>query len=372
MSQQQTSLSHGSASRSASSNKRPGDSIHDSPGKRPQRDHPANSPKKKNAPKDGEATRSPEDQYAGAIQTALELLAPARLLERVLQAPIAAQRSALGDLLIAAPASSLTPQVLDLVDTVYLTENVAGAALELDDVKRQCFLLTGGDHHVGQLGVWRGDITTLHLDGIVNAANETGLGCFVPSHRCVDNVIHRAAGPNLRVFCDVVMRNRDSQLTAGTKPIITPGGHLAAKHVLHVTSPCILPAGRSPTANETEQLRSCYRGVLDLAKANGLRSVAFCCLGTGLFNFPSALAAEIALEEGRVWQANHAGAMDLVLFDVFTDADEDAYRKAAVRKNLGSCTRLFLCSTVVVFSHIKSSTPLPFCHHDPILSRTAV
>ena len=85
--------------------------------------------------------------------------------------------------------------------------------------------------------VWQGDITTLQVDAILNAANEKGLGCFEPSHRCIDNVIHRAAGPRLRVECNQLMRARGAQLVAGSVPIISKGYNLPSKFVIHATGP---------------------------------------------------------------------------------------------------------------------------------------
>jgi O-acetyl-ADP-ribose deacetylase (regulator of RNase III) len=122
------------------------------------------------------------------------------------------------------------------------------------------------------VAVWKkGDITRLQIDVIlVNAANdqEGGLGCFVPDHRCIDNVIHRGAGPRLRQACHEAMlayRGGGYLLSgAGTPPIVTPAFFLPSNHVIHITGPHIR-SGRSPTDVERHLLAKAYWGSLNKA-----------------------------------------------------------------------------------------------------------
>jgi O-acetyl-ADP-ribose deacetylase (regulator of RNase III)/NAD-dependent SIR2 family protein deacetylase len=183
-----------------------------------------------------------------------------------------------------------------------------------------------------RIAIWRGDICRLAVGAIVNAANDQGLGCFQPHHRCIDNVLHRAAGPRLREECRTQMARRGSPLSAGTPPLLTSGYHLPAQHVLHVTGPCLQPRGRQPTADERATLARCYMGCLETAAAAGIRTLAFCCLSAGLFGYPSRDAAAVALSTVRAWlldDPSRTSQFDALVFDVFTEEDDASYRALA-------------------------------------------
>lgn len=170
--------------------------------------------------------------------------------------------------------------------------------------------------------LWRGDITTLAADAIVNAANSGLRGCFVPGHPCIDNAIHAAAGPQLRADCDAIVRAQGSPEPAGAAKV-TRGYHLPARFVLHTVGPIV---HGEPTADDAAALASCYRACLDLAAAvDGIRTVAFCSVSTGVFGYPKAAAARVALRAVAEWLDAHPGRLDLVVFDVFTADDGDVY-----------------------------------------------
>ena len=169
------------------------------------------------------------------------------------------------------------------------------------------------------LYLWRGDITTLAVDAIVNAANSALLGCFSPNHGCIDNAIHTYAGVQLRLACHEIMRTQGHEEPTGTAKI-TPGFNLPAKHVLHTVGPIV--SGRL-TEKHCEQLASCYESCLKLAAENSLKSVAFCCISTGVFGFPQREAAEIAVETVTAFQKEHP--IDVV-FNVFKEADLRLYK----------------------------------------------
>ncbi len=169
------------------------------------------------------------------------------------------------------------------------------------------------------LYLWRGDITTLEVDAIVNAANSALLGCFSPNHGCIDNAIHTFAGVQLRLACHEIMRTQGHEEPTGTAKI-TPGFNLPAKHVLHTVGPIV--SGRL-TEKHCEQLASCYESCLKLAAENSLKSVAFCCISTGVFGFPQREAAEIAVETVTAFQKEHP--IDVV-FNVFKEADLRLYK----------------------------------------------
>jgi len=135
----------------------------------------------------------------------------------------------------------------------------------------------------GSIRLWQGDITQLQIDAIVNAANSEMLGCFHPLHGCIDNAIHSAAGVQLRLECaDLMQALGHPEPTGAAK--ITKGYNLPAKYVIHTVGPIV--QGMEPTDQNKENLASCYRSCLQLAEANGLKSIAFCCISTGEFRFP--------------------------------------------------------------------------------------
>ena len=172
------------------------------------------------------------------------------------------------------------------------------------------------------LYIWRGDITTLRCDAIVNAANSGMTGCYVPNHRCIDNCIHSYAGVELREYCAELMRSQGhEEPTGGAK--ITPAYNLPCRYVLHTVGPII--SGRV-TRRDEELLASCYRSCLELAAENGLESVAFCCISTGEFHFPNERAAEIAVKSVEEFMQKET-SVGKVIFNVFKDRDEEIYRK---------------------------------------------
>lgn len=174
-----------------------------------------------------------------------------------------------------------------------------------------------------ELSLWQGDITRLKVDSIVNAANSVGLGCWHPLHACIDNAIHSAAGLQLRQECNRVLGG--ARIATGNA-IITPAYNLPCRHVLHTVGP-IIPDG-VPTRKQEEQLADCYRNCLDLAEANGCRSIAFCCISTGEFRFPNRRAAEIAIDMVHSWlHGTQAASLRTVIFNVFRDIDYDIYRE---------------------------------------------
>ena len=180
-----------------------------------------------------------------------------------------------------------------------------------------------------RLSIWQGDITRLAVDAIVNAANSQMLGCFVPMHTCIDNCIHTFAGVQLRSECDRQMKllrakyGRDYEQPTAV-PMLTEGYNLPAKKVIHIVGPIV----EGPLTEEHErQLADCYRNTLDLCAENGLRSVAFCCISTGVFHFPADRAAEIAVRTVAEWLDEHGERMDRVIFNVFSDKDRKLYER---------------------------------------------
>ena len=215
--------------------------------------------------------------------------------------------------------SSMSEEVLSVQDD-YLTErNREKGIVTLNDIPE----IKDG------LSIWQGDITRLAVDAIVNAANSQMLGCFVPMHSCIDNCIHSFAGIQLRNECNEKMKAKRIQYGEDYEqptavPMLTEAYNLPAKKIVHVVGPIV--AGRL-TEDLENDLADCYANTLDLCKDSGLRSVAFCCISTGVFHFPNRKAAQIAVKTVREWMKRYPDSMDRVIFNVFKDEDRRYYEQ---------------------------------------------
>lgn len=172
-----------------------------------------------------------------------------------------------------------------------------------------------------EIYLWRGDITRLACGAIVNAANSGMSGCYQPCHNCIDNCVHTYAGIQLRNYCSELMEKQGHEEPTGTAKI-TPAFNLPCAHVIHTVGPIV--QGRL-TQLHCRQLASCYRSCLELAEQNGVRSIAFCCISTGVFMFPNEEAAKIAVQTVKDYKAETGSKIE-VIFNVFKELDEQIYR----------------------------------------------
>lgn len=170
--------------------------------------------------------------------------------------------------------------------------------------------------------LWQGDITTLKVDAIVNAANSALLGCFIPEHGCIDNIIHTKSGNQLRLYCDAIMRKQGHLEPTGHAKI-TPGFNLPCRHILHTVGPIVQGTLQ---ASQKKQLALCYRSCLELACKHQCTSIAFCCISTGEFHFPNALACQIAIDTIRSFLKENNYPIQ-VIFNVFKDQDRILYER---------------------------------------------
>ena len=220
----------------------------------------------------------------------------------------------------------LAPEVLAVQDD-YLAERVReNGIVGLSEIPTRADR-GSKRRYAERLSLWQGDITRLAVDAIVNAANSQMLGCFVPLHTCIDNCIHTFAGVQLRAECDRLMRRLCAEHGSDYEqptavPMLTDAYNLPAKKVIHIVGPIV--RDRLTSALEKD-LADCYRNTLEMCMENGLRSVAFCCISTGVFHFPAERAAEIAVETVTDWLSAHDGSMDRVIFNVYSDRDREIY-----------------------------------------------
>lgn len=168
--------------------------------------------------------------------------------------------------------------------------------------------------------MWQGDITTLSVDAVVNAANSGMTGCYYPCHACIDNAIHTYAGVLLRNACAENMKEQGHGELMGQAKI-TGAYNLPSKYVLHTVGPIV--QGRLTQEHRTD-LQKCYRSCLELATKKQLQSVAFCCISTGEFHFPNQEATQIAVATVKEFLSRNGSGMK-VIFNVFKDADYQIY-----------------------------------------------
>ncbi len=168
--------------------------------------------------------------------------------------------------------------------------------------------------------LWKDDITTLKCGAIVNAANSGMTGCYHPCHNCIDNCIHTFAGVRLRLKCAEIIKAQGHEEPTGTAKI-TPAYNLPCQYVIHTVGPIVQDG---LTQKHCNLLKSCYQNCLELAVQSGVKSIAFCCISTGVFGFPHDKAAEIAVQTVREFLLTN----DIeVIFNVFTEKDFDIYKR---------------------------------------------
>lgn len=222
------------------------------------------------------------------------------------------QRRALRALMNVRPPAEIGDDFLEVQDAYLAEEARRKGAVELRDMEE----VEDG------IFLWQGDITRLKVGAIVNAANSGMTGCYVPNHNCIDNCIHTFAGVELRLDCARIMQAQGSEEPTGQAKI-TPAYNLPCEKILHTVGPII---SGDPTPEDEALLASCYRSCLELADREGLSSIAFCCISTGVFHFPNERAAEIAVDTVRRYRSE-TGSPIRIVFNVFRDEDHEIYKR---------------------------------------------
>lgn len=228
----------------------------------------------------------------------------------------------------------ISDDVLKVQDE-YLRERIKeNGIVTLKDIPTVKDSLNSNNKYNSIFSIWNGDITRLSVDAIVNAANSEMLGCFRPMHTCIDNCIHTFAGIQLRNECYEKMKKLKKEKGENYEqptslPMITEGYNLPAKKVIHVVGPIVEYKINKELIKE---LSDCYINVLDMCKDNNIRSVAFCCISTGVFNFPNKEASEIAVKSVSEWLEKNNYLFERIIFDVFTEIDYKLYSDLFINK----------------------------------------
>lgn len=159
----------------------------------------------------------------------------------------------------------------------------------------------------------KGDITTIHADAIVNAANSSLLG-----GGGVDGAIHRAGGKQILEEC-IQIRNRQGKCNTG-EAVVTSAGNLPAKYVIHTVG----PVWNGEEDKSSKLLENCYRNSLQLAESLGIKTITFPNISTGIYQFPKELTGKIAVETVKNFQSEN---IEKVIFVCFDDDNEKIYKK---------------------------------------------
>lgn len=171
-----------------------------------------------------------------------------------------------------------------------------------------------------RIALWRGDITRLNADAIVNACNSALLGCFQPLHDCIDNAIHTNAGVQVRLDCNALMQGKREP---NGQVKVTSAYNLPSRYIFHTVGPIV----RGGVSEENRRdLANCYRSCLNRAKEMNLSSLAFCCISTGVFGYPQKEACSLAVSVVKRWLRENPCALRII-FNVFLGRDEAFYRQ---------------------------------------------
>ena len=203
----------------------------------------------------------------------------------------------------------VSPRFLEIQDKLFRSEILENGIVNVSSFEYR-----------NNIALWQGDITRLDADAIVNAANNALLGCFIPHHKCIDNVIHSRAGVQVRLDCSKIMGAQGEPEPAGCAKI-TRAYNLPSKYIIHTVGPMV---GVRVTDEDRRVLRNCYISSLNLAKQMKLHSSAFCDIWTGIFGSPHDEAAAIAVGAVKNWLLETDYELR-VIFDVFLDKDREIY-----------------------------------------------
>ena len=204
---------------------------------------------------------------------------------------------------------------INLSDELYLKQDNV-----LQELLSKKEIVDVGSFNVG-VSLYKGDITLIKADAIVNACNDKMLGCFVPGHHCIDNAIHTFAGLEVRRDMMNIMEKQGHDEENGQVKV-SKGYNLPSEYIFHTVGPIY-----SGLKKDDVDLMNCYLSCMKKADEMNLESIVFCSLSTGLFGFPIERASKIAINTVRNYLENENKSIKKVIFDVFSDGDYDVYNK---------------------------------------------
>lgn len=251
-----------------------------------------------------------DGEKAEACETLLRFLLRERGMIAAFSATYEKKRTLVRGYMNERPALPVPPEILKIQDAMFWTESVQRGIVDVGS-------LSYNEHDIGH---WQGDITRLNADAVVNAANSSLLGCFRAGHHCIDNAIHSFAGMQLRDDCAKIVAAQGEAVSG--EAVLTRAYNLPSRYVLHTVGPMVF---HEVTDADRAALRSCYLSCLNLCEEAHLSSVAFCCVATGVFNFPRAEAAEIASGTVLNWKLRHPESKLKVVFNTYLDEDAAVY-----------------------------------------------
>lgn len=202
---------------------------------------------------------------------------------------------------------------IHLSDEFYLRQDKV-----LKDLLSKKVVVDSNDFKDG-ISLYKGDITLIKADAIVNACNSDLLGCFIPLHHCIDNAIHSFAGLQVRRdLYDVMQKQGHKEKNGFVK--VTKGYNLPSKYIFHTVGPIY------DKSNQNEiDLENCYLSCLKKADEMGLESIVFCSISTGVFSFPIDKASDIAINTVKDYLKAENKNIKKVIFDLFSDNDYYVY-----------------------------------------------
>lgn len=171
------------------------------------------------------------------------------------------------------------------------------------------------------VSLYKGDITLIKADAIVNACNSQLLGCFIPGHHCIDNAIHTFAGLQVRRDMMKIMEEQGHEEPNGQVKV-SKAYNLPSKYIFHTVGPVY-----SGIHRDEIDLANCYYSCLQKADEMGLESIVFCSLSTGIFGFPIEKASNIAVKTVKAYLKDENKNIKKVIFDVFSNRDYEVYRR---------------------------------------------
>lgn len=221
---------------------------------------------------------------------------------------------------------AISSEFLEIQDEFLKQESLENGIISWQDIPHIGEQFESKYKHANKISLWKGDITRLRVDAIVNAANSQMLGCFVPCHKCIDNAIHSAAGIELREECNNYMKLKKKKDPYYVEPtgsaVVTKVYNLPCNYVIHTVGPIVQNKLTDGLKND---LHNCYKSCLQEAVEHGIKTIAFCCISTGEFRFPNDIAALIAWTTIEDFVNKHFEQVDRIIINVFKDQDLEIY-----------------------------------------------